>query len=54
VPVVDIRVDDRGDRGVMSTLVMPATLSADEREVAIAAVRSAFATMVVKYEFLFE
>jgi fatty-acyl-CoA synthase len=54
VPVVDIRVDDRGDRGIMSTLVMPATLTTDERDEAIATVRSVFATMVVKYAFLFE
>jgi hypothetical protein len=33
---------------------MPATLTAEQRDEAIATVHSVFATMVVKYEFLFE
>jgi fatty-acyl-CoA synthase len=54
VPVVDIRVDDRGDRGVFSTLVLPAALSDEEKDVALATIRSTFATMVVKYEVRYE
>ena len=54
VPLLDIRVDDRGDQGVMSTLVLPKALTAEERDAAFATIRSVFAAMVVKYEVLYE
>lgn len=54
VPVQDIRVEDRGDQGLTSTLVLPATLSTAEREAARTTIDAAFATLTIKYTVVYE
>lgn len=54
VPVHDIRVEDRGDQGLTSTLVLPATLGVAEREAAMATINAAFATLTIKYSVVYE
>ncbi|WP_434032654.1 acyl-CoA synthetase [Cupriavidus sp. a3] len=54
VPLVDIRIDDRGDQGLLSTLVLPSALSAEEREAAVASIDKAFTTLTIKYAVVYE
>lgn len=54
VPLVDIRIDDRGDQGLLSTLVLPSALSVEEREVAVASIDKAFTTLTIKYAVVYE
>ncbi|MCY1270756.1 2-succinylbenzoate--CoA ligase [compost metagenome] len=54
VPLVDIRIEDRGDQGILSTLVLPATLSNEDREIAVATIGKAFSTLTIKYAVVYE
>lgn len=54
VPLVDIRIEDRGDQGLLSTLVLPSALSAEEREAAVASIDKAFTTLTIKYAVVYE
>ena len=54
VPLVDIRIDDRGDQGILSTLVLPASLSNEERETAVTTISQAFTTLTIKYTVVYE
>ncbi|MNL83868.1 hypothetical protein D3C87_2116390 [compost metagenome] len=54
MPLVDIRIEDRGDQGILSTLVLPATLSNEDREIAVATIGKAFSTLTIKYAVVYE
>ncbi len=54
VPLVDIRIEDRGDQGILSTLVLPASLSNEERELAVSTISRAFTTLTIKYTVVYE
>jgi fatty-acyl-CoA synthase len=53
VPLVDIRIEDLGDQGILSTLVLPATLSNEDREIAAATIGKAFSTLTIKYAVVY-
>jgi fatty-acyl-CoA synthase len=50
----DIRVEDRGDLGMFSTLVLPGSLDEHERASAAARIAAAFTTLTIKYAVVYE